>query len=279
MSETLFIFDPNHTDKAESLSKKLEIPLSTERPHKKDKDKLWLEWIEDKKTSESHLALCSASNGPVHIDFISGKKAHRMQFGGGKGQPLIRAMGVQEIDKTTTVFDATAGMGGDSFVLATQGFKVIMSERSPIVAALLDDALQRADQALENLSKELQQSIENLSLINMDSADFLKQQDIKIDVVYMDPMYPEKKKKAAVKKEMQALQQLVGPDLDSATLLDTALQTAKSRVVVKRPKGAEPIKSLRFGVEPSTSISSPNTRYDIYVIKALAAPLKNPIYL
>jgi 16S rRNA (guanine1516-N2)-methyltransferase len=38
----------------------------------------------------------------------------------------------------------------------------------------------------------------------------------------MDPMYPEKKKSAATKKEMKALQNLVGPDRDSENLLQAA---------------------------------------------------------
>ena len=64
---------------------------------------------------------------------------------------------------------------------------------------------------------------------------------------------------------------MVGPDLHSSRLLDAALQTAKMRVVVKRPKGAEPVQSQLRDIQPSTEVSSPNTRYDIYVIKALKA--------
>lgn len=252
--------------KAHLLSQQLNLPICSEI-----KAEHWLDWVNDKKDPTLKLALCSNKQGTVSIDFLSGKKAHRRQFGGGKGQPLIRAMGQLE-HGMPKIIDATAGMGGDSYVLASLGFEVQMIERSPIVAALLNDALTRANQSLDNdLSPELQESIQNLSLVNANSADYLLNNQSDVDVIYMDPMYPEKKKKAAAKKEMQALQQLVGPDLDSERLLEAALKTAKYRVVVKRPKGADPVYCELNNIQPSSNISSPNTRYDIYVIKALKA--------
>jgi len=255
-----------YPEKSQPLSKQLKLTICSE-----SKVEQWLDWVNDKKDSTLKLALCSNKQGPVLIDFLSGKKAHRRQFGGGKGQPLVRAMGQLE-QGVPKIIDATAGMGGDSYVLANLGFKVQMIERSPIVAALLNDALTRANQSVDtDLSPELKKSIQNLSLVNANSADYLLNNKPDIDVVYMDPMYPEKKKKAAAKKEMQALQQLVGPDLDSEILLEAALKTAKYRVVVKRPKGADPVYCALNNIQPSSNISSPNTRYDIYVIKALKA--------
>ncbi|MDX1351961.1 MAG: class I SAM-dependent methyltransferase [Thiomicrorhabdus sp.] len=256
-------------NKAKALSESLNLKICSDD----FSGDLWLDWVSDKKNPTLKLALCSNQQGPVSIDFLTGKKAHRRQFGGGKGQPLVRAMGQLEENSThslPTIIDATAGMGGDSYVLASLGFKVCMVERSPIVAALLKDALERALQAQAEKGDVIE-GINNLSLINADSADYLLSHKPDIDVVYMDPMYPEKKKKAAAKKEMQALQQLVGPDTDSENLLAAALQTAKYRVVVKRPKGATPVYCPINNIQPSAQISSPNTRYDIYVIKALKA--------
>ena len=54
------------------------------------------------------------------------------------------------------------------------------------------------------------------------------------DVAYLDPMYPERRKTAAVKKEMAYFHDLVGAAQDEAELLDASLNTAKKRIVVKR---------------------------------------------
>ena len=228
-----------------------------------------LDFIETKHSDQPTLALTPVKSGAVSIDFIHGKKAHRRQFGGGKGQPLVRAMGKLD-ERSLRVIDATAGMGNDAFVLSNQGFEVLMIERNPLIAMLLSDAIDRAQKTLteghiEALESEI--AINNLSLINANAADYLLNHSPEVDTIYMDPMYPEKKKKAAVNKEMALLQALVGPDMDSSALLDAALKTARYRVVVKRPKGAPIIQHPLY--QPSTEISSPNTRYDIYVIKAL----------
>jgi 16S rRNA (guanine1516-N2)-methyltransferase len=66
------------------------------------------------------------------------------------------------------------------------------------------------------------------------------------------------------KKEIRAVQALVGPDQDSAQLLAAALQTARRRVVVKRPRRAGWLADLK----PSVSIESKKTRYDVYVTLA-----------
>jgi len=234
-----------------------------------------LGWHWVKKDPIPKLALFYQDSGPVFIDFGSGKKAHRRHFGGGKGQPLVRAMGKLK-EGLPTVLDATAGMGGDSFVIASQGFKVQMIERSVAVAALLEDGLKRVQDSLRCLSDkesdpELLGIIMNMSLLQADATDYLLSQKPVVDVIYMDPMYPEKKKNAATKKEMKALQNLVGPDRDSENLLQAALQTASYRVVVKRPKSAPILQLNNPRLTPSAEISSPNTRYDIYSIKALKA--------
>ncbi|MEA3406005.1 MAG: class I SAM-dependent methyltransferase [Pseudomonadota bacterium] len=266
----LSVCSANYLDKAQALSNQLKLPLIESLPHKKAWDnQVVLSWITEKqpeKDEPAKLALLSADSGPVLVDFIGGKKNHRRQFGGGKGQPLARAIGIQQ-ETPPTILDATAGMGGDAFVFASLGCQVLMVERSPIVAALLQDALNRAIEA-EDLEPEVAEIVQRLSLVNADSADYLLTEKPDVDVIYMDPMYPEKKKKsAAVKKEMKALQVLVGPDMDSEKLLEAALKTAKQRVVVKRPAHAPTIN----GIQPNAEISSPNTRYDIYSIKALKA--------
>lgn len=256
-------------DKAHALAQQLNLPLISATEAEKSAPLMKLGWWQDGKKSGDHtneidykLALFPPSTGPVCIDFVSGKKNHRRQFGGGKGQPLARSVLAAE---HPTIIDATAGMGGDAFVFASLGCQVTMIERSPIIAALLSDALNRAQQT--GVAEDIQEIVKRLRLINDDATQYLTTQAPICDVIYLDPMYPEKKKTAATKKEMQALQHLVGPDIDSETLLAAALHVAQKRVVVKRPKNAPAL----TGIQPNASIQSPNTRYDIYAIKALKA--------
>ena len=194
---------------------------------------------------------------PIRIDFTEGKNAHRRNFGGGRGQPLAKAVGLKK-GKTPTIIDATAGYGKDAFVLATLGSHVTLVERNPLFAALLEDAIAKA-----NIESSTKQIAQRMALIYSDAHRYLADlaPEERPDVIYIDPMYPIRHKSALVKKEMQLLHQLVGPDMDSRSLLDKAIQTARKRVVVKRPKLASPIS----GHKPSTFVESKNTRYDIYL--------------
>lgn len=194
---------------------------------------------------------------PIFIDFEQGKNAHRRQFGGGRGQPLAKAIGLKK-GATPSIIDATAGFGRDAFVLANLGCHVTLIERNPLIATLLQDAHDRArtNDALQNI-------IKRMTIINQDSITYLNTLDTenKPDVIYLDPMYPSREKSALVKKDMRLLHQLAGEDNDSHQLLTTAQATALKRVVVKRPKSAPFIANKK----PDTSTESKNTRYDMYL--------------
>ena len=58
--------------------------------------------------------------GPVRVDFVEGAVAHRRLYGGGSGQMIAKAVGVQP-GVRPQVLDATAGLGKDAFVLASLG--------------------------------------------------------------------------------------------------------------------------------------------------------------
>ncbi|VAX02003.1 16S rRNA (guanine(1516)-N(2))-methyltransferase [hydrothermal vent metagenome] len=192
----------------------------------------------------------------IHVDFISGSTAHRQQYGGGKGQAIAKAIGVKPGKTLPTVLDATAGLAKDAYVIATLGCPVTMVEQSPIVAQLVTDAINRASHD-ENFIK-IQDS--GFKLIQQNCLEYLQSITNLPDVIYLDPMYPDRKKSALVKKNMQILQKLLGNDAAPNALLETALQYAVNRVVVKRPKGAQAISALK----PNATIETKKTRYDIY---------------
>lgn len=199
--------------------------------------------------------------GPVRAEFVTGKAGYRREHGGGTGQLIAKAVGLQKTRQALHVLDATAGLGQDAFVLASLGCKVTLFERSPVIHVLLRDGLARA--ALNEQSAPL---AARMALQSGNSIDWLGQAEKGVvDVVYLDPMFPHRDKSALVKKEMQVFRTVVGDDNDSPELLAAALAAATYRVVVKRPRKAEPVS----GPEPTTRIEGKSSRYDIYSIKAL----------
>ncbi len=207
-----------------------------------------------------HLQLCDMQAGmkPIYVDFVSGALDYRRRHGGGRRQPLGRAMGLSH-GKTPTVVDVTAGLGRDAFILAWLGCHVQMVERSNVMAALLFDGLHRAHQNSEigTLVKE------RLQLIHGDAKKWLSQltEETRPEVIYLDPMYPHRQKSALVKKEMRICRAVVGDDEDAPALFTVALEYARRRVVVKRPQGAPNL----VETTPDFCIESENTRFDVYV--------------
>jgi 16S rRNA (guanine1516-N2)-methyltransferase len=199
--------------------------------------------------------------GDIIVDFNSPALNYRKLHGGGRNEALAKAIGIKGKD-SLSVIDCTAGMGNDSFIMASVGAHVTMLERSPIIGALLEDALNRIEVVPEFWGRML--------LVKTDATDYILKQGAKknatplADVIYLDPMFPHKKKSALVKKEMRAFQQLLGADVDSAQLLEAALNHAGNRVVVKRPSSAEPIE-LASGRKPNTAIESKKHRFDVYI--------------
>ncbi len=199
----------------------------------------------------------------IIIDFNSATLGYRSARAGGKNEAVAKAIGIKS-KKFLRVLDCTAGMGTDSFVMASVGAQVSMLERSPIIAALLEDALVRATQENLDVAKKLR-------LIQQDAISYLsdnqgsEKTEHEYDVVYLDPMFPHKKKNALVKKEMRAFQLLLGPDRDSKELFTEAINFAPNRIVIKRPSSAPELDNEQ-GLRSSTSIQSKKHRFDVYLL-------------
>lgn len=183
------------------------------------------------------------------IDFSSSQLQYRRAKGG--SELLTKAVGLNK-NKNLNIIDATAGLGRDAFIMACHGGKITMLEKNPLVAILLEDALNKLmDERLK------------LKLIKSDSIEYLKGLIALPDVIYLDPMFPERQKSALVKKEMQFLQQILIEDQQPELLLAIALKKATKKVVVKRPNSAE----FLGAIEPSYSLKSKANRFDIYVLE------------
>jgi 16S rRNA (guanine1516-N2)-methyltransferase len=200
---------------------------------------------------------------PLVVDFVGGKAGHRRKFGGGKGQDIAKAVG---LNKTATLHlaDFTAGLGRDAFVFASLGCKVSLFERNPVVQFLLADGLHRA-----SLDEETFEITQNMTLSCHDSLVYSPDNhsentnEERFDVVYLDPMFPSRKKSALVKKEMRIFHDLVGQDLDADGLFANAWVQAKYRVVVKRPKDAP----FLADKTPTLQFSGKTGRFDVYIKK------------
>jgi 16S rRNA (guanine1516-N2)-methyltransferase len=181
--------------------------------------------------------------GPVVADFVSLSRQRRLTA----RDPLVRAIGKE----ARFVVDATLGLGADAWRLASYGYKVLGIERQPVVAALVQDALARAG------------TPSNLRVQNGDARTILQSLDPRPDVVYLDPMFPPKRRRsAAVSKEMRLLRWLAGEDVDAHELYEVARRVARQRVVVKRPDHATPL-----APKPTVSYGGKLVRYDVYRVE------------
>ncbi|GGF76947.1 class I SAM-dependent methyltransferase [Alteromonas lipolytica] len=200
------------------------------------------------------LDLAEPKSSGVMVDFLSGQSQYRRNHGGGSKEPVAKAIGLKN-NQPMTVLDATPGLGRDAFVLAALGASVIMIERSPVAYLLLSDGLRRLALAEPELARQF-------VLYHANSCDYMQQlAPGSVDAVYLDPMFPHRKKSALVKKEMRLFQVMLGPDEDADLLLPAARHAAAKRVVVKRPNSAP----LLAGQKPSMAISSKKHRFDVYI--------------
>ena len=198
--------------------------------------------------------------GPLVVDFVGGAAAHRRLQGGGSGQMIAKAVGIQPGIRPS-ILDATAGLGRDAFVLAQLGCQVTLVERHPVIAALLADGLQRG-----SLDADVGPIIGRMQLRSGNAIDLMNTWSGEPpQVIYLDPMFPHREKSSLVKKEMTLLRPLAGDDLDAPALLDAALALASHRVVVKRPRKAPGITAAK----PGYVLEGKSSRFDIYPRKSL----------
>ena len=191
----------------------------------------------------------------LKCSFIEGPILHRLKYGKGRGQNLAKAVGMK-FNKNRNIIDATAGLGYDSFILASIGAKVTLIERSQKMYELLQNGI---DEGI-SFGGEIEKIINRMELVFGDSKDILPK--LTPEVIMIDTMYKDRKKTALVKNNMRLVRDIVGPDSDYIDLLKVALNCATNRVVLKQPKYAEPIKEIR---KCSHQILGKTIRYDVFM--------------
>ena len=200
----------------------------------------------------------TSAKGALRVDFVTGAVAHRLRFGGGRGQDLAKAMGLRA-GKMPKIVDATAGLGRDSFLLASLGAEVTMIERSDVMYGLLRDGMTRARQEGGIFGTILSR----MTLLHGDAKALLPK--LNAEAILIDPMHPPRKTSALVKRELRQVREIVGTDEDAVALMQVALRHARQRVVLKWPAKAEPMP----GIKPhSHQILGKSTRYDVFMCHA-----------
>lgn len=193
---------------------------------------------------------------PLCFDFLSDKLIYRVSHGGKHKEHVARAVTSGLVNPI--VFDATAGMGRDSFILQCAGCSVFMFERNPVIWLLLADALRRA-----SCSPEVNELKNGLPVLLPCGEVRDYQGSVIPDVIYYDPMFPHRKKSALVKKEMRIFKALVGADEDIESTLAFLISLAKHKVILKRPQTAAPV--IFDAVKPVGSVEGGSCRFDIYM--------------
>lgn len=149
------------------------------------------------------------------------------------------------------ILDATGGMGVDALALARKGARVDVAEREPMLWALLKDLIRRV-------------GVAEVTAILADSAELMAG-DARYDVIYLDPMFPARRKKALPGKRMQYLGALLADSAMESSddpfdirLVELARCHARSRVVLKR-RLKDPA-----AIPPDWSLKGRSVRYDVF---------------
>jgi len=195
----------------------------------------------------------SCENGGLVLNTDDGEKVQPIlsKPAGFTGkQPLLRALAPA---RGGTVIDATAGLAGDSLKLAMIADRVIAIERNPVVFALMTSALHTARASSLSLAKKIEAHYG-------DAIEQIRQLPA-ADVIFMDPMFPPKRKRSALPpKSVRILRNIVGDDSDDEELLRVARQHALRRVVVKRPLHASPLADDHVALHEGKVV-----RYEVYL--------------
>ncbi len=201
--------------------------------------------------NQHYLALDYPELGkPLYVDFQQPRYAVKNHL---KKELLAKAVGIKK-NILPSICDITAGLGQDAYLLYSLGCDVKLVERSAIIAKLLQDGLRRANCSMDLYTGEAKDYLTNL---------FTSETKNLPDVVYFDPIFPDKNTSALSQKSARILRAIAGKDEDSAEVFELALKAAKKRVVVKRPLYAEQISGNSR--KPDIIFKGKSIRFDVYL--------------
>lgn len=171
---------------------------------------------------------------------------------------IFKAVKLKDV-ANPVVWDVTAGLGEDSFLLAAAGCVVTQLEYDDTIFALLSDAHERA---LHH--EKLMDAANRIQIVHGDSIAWMKKKALeneKVDVIYLDPMFPAKTKNSLTNKKLQLFQMLETPCSTEEELFGAAQECHPKKIVVKRPLKGEYL----AGQKPNHSFEGKTVRFDCYL--------------
>lgn len=197
-------------------------------------------WLHSDLQEEKPISIFPDEELSRHVDYFKRSSLHK--------EVLARAIGIKGALRPR-VLDLTAGLLGDSFLFLAMGCEVIAVERHPVIAFLIQSALENAHHPLlKHLTFRPQEAREALNDLS------------EVDVIFYDPMFEDPNSKATPRKEMRIFRSLLGEDKDISEVVALALRARARRLVVKRPR-------LSVPVVPGNPVQyiGKATRYDVYL--------------
>lgn len=238
-----------HDDRAQALAERLHVPLIDVEQAPAGDFEFFLAYRDG---CLKLLDRQTLKKGGLSVE-IEPRPGEQHSYPAPKKDLLASAVG----KKSHTIVDATGGWAQDSLALFRMGYQVTTIERSPVMAALIQDGYARLAQKDWVINRQL----EAPKLLVGNAIELLANLPEKPDCIYLDPMFPAKKKQsAATRKSMAILRDILGDDLDRTALFEAAMAVSGRRVVVKSPDYAEPL-----GGKPFESYQGKLLRYDVYL--------------
>ncbi len=169
----------------------------------------------------------------MELSFVDPKLISRIERSPREKDLMRDALGK---NKNMRILDATAGFCRDSLRLAYWGHTVTACERDPTLSKMLLAAYEAAqkDDFYANW-------ISRLSIHAQPTEEFLKKNPNAVfDIVVIDAMFPDEKRKGLPRKDLQDIKALVEDDTDNAEELlrycyEFAWKEKPKKFLVKRP--------------------------------------------
>lgn len=248
------------------------LTLSVNKPQFENSIKIFLRDRSDGVTS-LHLLHPDLNAGHalnLDLDFDKGLDYSRRTVSF-KKEILAKALGVDQTsnEATAQVLDATVGVATDAIFLIKNKISVMGFEQNPLVYLILSKAHSCASEAIKTNFELRWGPVENLA-----NSDFTQMTNplFGLQAIYFDPMFPENRKTALPRQEMQILKflnELYHPkspeesfaflrSLQKKLIGSEFFKYKKLRLVVKRNPEAKAFEDTKLVYQ------SKLLRYDVY---------------